>query len=101
MTTILEVTIRLKRGTSADWTIKNPVLEQGEPGLETDTGKFKIGDGFTAWLDLDYFMPITNTTTDANAVMQALIDHVNSLTPHSIYDDGPSLALLYENSKVG
>lgn len=26
--------------------------------------------------------------------------HVNSLTPHPVYDDGPSLSLLYENVKV-
>lgn len=30
----------------------------------------------------------------------SLIDHVDSPTPHPVYDDGPSLALLYENAKV-
>jgi hypothetical protein len=29
-----------------------------------------------------------------------LNEHVNSETPHPVYDDGPSLALLYENAKV-
>lgn len=31
---------------------------------------------------------------------EALLDHVNDETPHPVYDDGPSLFLLYENAKV-
>lgn len=46
--------IQVRRGTEAGWTSANPVLSVGEPGLETDTGKFKWGDGTTAWNDLDY-----------------------------------------------
>ena len=42
-------TIQFKRGTSAQWTSQNPVLADGEPALETDTGKIKIGDGTTEW----------------------------------------------------
>ena len=30
------------------------MLRQGEPGFEYDTGKLKIGDGFTPWLALPY-----------------------------------------------
>ena len=47
-------TIQFKRGTSAQWTSQNPVLADGEPALETDTGKIKIGDGTTEWGDLSY-----------------------------------------------
>lgn len=50
-------TIKLRRGTAAQWTAANPVLAAGEPGFETDTGKHKIGDGATAWSALDYFLP--------------------------------------------
>jgi hypothetical protein len=46
--------VRWKRGTAADWASANPVLRLAEPGWETDTGKFKVGDGITAWNDLDY-----------------------------------------------
>ena len=46
--------IQVRRDSEADWTSANPVLSQGEPGFETDTGKFKWGDGTTAWNDLDY-----------------------------------------------
>jgi hypothetical protein len=43
------------RGTAAAWTSNNTVLLAGELGIETDTNKFKIGDGVTAWDDLPYF----------------------------------------------
>ena len=41
--------IKLRRDTAANWTATNPILAAGEPGLETDTGKIKYGDGQTAW----------------------------------------------------
>lgn len=46
--------IQLRRGTAAQWASANPVLLAGEEGLETDTGKVKIGDGATAWNALPY-----------------------------------------------
>ncbi len=46
--------IQFRRDTSANWTSENPVLAQGELGLETDTSKYKIGDGSTAWNSLTY-----------------------------------------------
>ncbi|MFW0773544.1 hypothetical protein ACLRGI_10285, partial [Paenarthrobacter nitroguajacolicus] len=46
--------IQLRRGTAANWASVNPVLGQGEPGIETDTGKLKFGNGVTAWLALPY-----------------------------------------------
>lgn len=49
-------TIKFRRGTAAQWTAANPVLAAGEPGLETDTGKHKIGDGTTAWNGLPSFL---------------------------------------------
>lgn len=46
--------IQLRRGTAATWTSVNPVMASGELGLETDTDKFKFGDGATAWTSLAY-----------------------------------------------
>lgn len=43
-----------RRDTAATWTSKNPILLAGELGLETDTDRFKFGDGVTAWNDLGY-----------------------------------------------
>ena len=46
--------IQLRRGTAAQWTATNPVLAQGEVGVELATGKWKVGDGATAWNSLAY-----------------------------------------------
>jgi hypothetical protein len=43
-----------RRGTAAQWTVTNPVLEAGELGFESDTTNLKIGDGSTSWDDLPY-----------------------------------------------
>jgi hypothetical protein len=50
-------TIQQRRGTAAEWTAKNPVLSDGEMGVETDTDRFKIGDGIAAWSTLQYAAP--------------------------------------------
>jgi len=41
-------------GTMLDFQTENPVLESGGVGAEIDTGKYKFGDGVTAWNDLPY-----------------------------------------------
>ena len=46
--------IKLRRDIAATWISANPILSAGEPGLETDTGRIKYGDGVTSWRDLDY-----------------------------------------------
>jgi hypothetical protein len=48
--------IQVRRGSSSNWTTTNPVLSEGEIGYETDSGKFKIGNGSSAWSALDYFL---------------------------------------------
>lgn len=45
-------TFKLRRGTAAQWLAVNPVLQPGEPGVESDTGQFKIGNGIDSWTDL-------------------------------------------------
>ena len=47
--------IQVRRDNAADWNITNPTLSEGEIGYETDTGKFKIGNGSSLWSALDYF----------------------------------------------
>ena len=52
--------IQFRRDTSANWASANPVLAQGELGLVTDTGAYKVGDGATAWNALSYWaLPAT------------------------------------------
>lgn len=47
--------ILFRRDTSTNWASNNPVLAQGEPGLETDTGLLKMGNGTLPWLSLPYY----------------------------------------------
>jgi hypothetical protein len=46
--------IQIRRGTASQWTSANPTLASGEFGYESDTGKFKLGNGSTAWTSLSY-----------------------------------------------
>jgi hypothetical protein len=71
-----------RRGTAAQWTGANPILAAGEIGFETDTGKFKIGNGSSTWSALNYYV-------DANAILDGapeLLDTLNELAA-AIGDD--------------
>ena len=64
-----------RRGTASQWTGANPTLAAGEIGYETDTGKFKIGNGSSAWSALNYYV-------DANAILDGapgVLDTLNEL----------------------
>jgi Major tropism determinant N-terminal domain/Phage tail repeat like len=85
--------IVLKRGTAARWTLVNPVLRQGEPGFETDTGKLKIGDGVSAWTALSYLTggtstwgAITGTLSAQTDLQTALNGKANSTHTHAESD---------------
>ena len=49
-----EVRIKLRRDTRANWAGANPILAEGEMGIELDTNKFKFGNGISPWNDLRY-----------------------------------------------
>ena len=48
--------LRLRRDTAANWTASNPVLLNGEVGIEADTRNIKVGDGTLAWSALTYYI---------------------------------------------
>ncbi len=58
-------TIKLRRGTAAQWITANPVLAAGEPGYETDSGKSKIGNGTATWATLSYTETLPDTIINA------------------------------------
>lgn len=69
--------IQLRHDTAAAWVAANPVLADAELGVEDDTGRFKIGDGVTAWIDLAYPVGgsgMTMTDGDARYVQQSQIN---------------------------
>ena len=45
----MAIQIQFRRGTATEWSASNPILAQGEMGIETDTDKFKIGNGIDRW----------------------------------------------------
>jgi len=57
--------IQIRRGTASQWTSANPTLAAGEFGYESDTNKFKIGTGSTAWTSLSYQASGTVTSITA------------------------------------
>lgn len=74
MTTTILAFQQQRRDTAANWTSNNPTLLAGELGYETDTGKWKIGTGSTAWTSLSYTpwslipaFPITDASIASNA----------------------------------
>ena len=72
--------IKLRRDTSANFTSANPVLGVGEPAYETDTKKLKIGDGTTAYTQLEYFSAGGGGSANISATLPLkIVDGVISL----------------------
>ncbi len=72
------VKIQLRRDTSSNWSTINPVLSEGEPAFETDTGKLKFGDGSTNFNSLPYFQ------TDKNFVFDQTLASTNWNITHNL-----------------
>lgn len=83
--------IQFRRGLLADWTSANPVLADGEIGVISDTSGMKIGDGVTAFNDLDVVYlsaedPRLSDTRDPNVhgAEAHSAAHIDALTDHSL-----------------
>ena len=76
--------IRVIRGTAAQWTAADPLMGAGEFGLETDTGKLKVGTGGKRWSELSYISAggggMEQHGNDYHTPDMALADHTH-LTP--------------------
>ena len=64
-----------RRGTAAQWTAANPILAAGEIGFETDTNKFKMGNGSSTWAALQYFA----NAAELAAIIDGAPDLLNTL----------------------
>lgn len=73
-TKTLTTRIILRNDTANNWTTNNPVLLKGEIGLESDTGKYKIGDGTSNWQALSYYV---NLDQDSKTSLDTLIEMLN------------------------
>ena len=67
----LSALMKQRYDTAANWTAQNPTLLAGEIGIESDTKKWKVGTGATAWTGLAYAIggtyPIVNADIAAGA----------------------------------
>ena len=60
--------VQIRRDTSLNWGTNDPILLDGEFGYETDTGRYKIGNGIDVWSDLIYsLVGITGPTGGTGA----------------------------------
>ena len=75
-----------RRGTAAQWTAANPTLAAGEIGFETDTSKFKIGNGSSAWSALTYFANTAGLEALLNDGAPAALNTLNEIAA-AINDD--------------
>jgi hypothetical protein len=72
----MAVQIQMRNGTASAWTSANPTLSVGEIGAETDTGRFKIGTGSTAWNSLGYSLGVSSKGTYSGATQYYVNDIV-------------------------
>ena len=75
-----------RRGTAAQWTAANPTLGAGEIGFETDTNKFKIGNGSSNWAALSYFANTAGLEALLNDGAPAALNTLNEIAA-AINDD--------------
>lgn len=69
--------IQVRRDMAANWKAANPMLAQGEQGLEIDTLQFKYGDGVRKWNDLPYAGGNGNGDIDGGAAASVYGSMIN------------------------
>ena len=91
-----------RRGLAAQWTAANPVLAAGEIGFETDTNKFKMGNGTSTWSQLIYFANAAELVAAIDAVVGLAPETLNTLSEiaDSLGDNPNFLAALATNERV-
>ena len=93
------VRIQVRRGTSSEWTSANPILAAGEMGVETNTNKFKFGNGSSTWTALSY---AAADTAAIGEISQDAIDQALSMGAGltKTYDDGANTITITVDTNV-
>ena len=73
-TEVISTTFQFKRGLASAWQRVNPILAPGEPGWTLDTHILKIGDGITAWNDLDIITGVQIEEADIEKAVKDYLD---------------------------
>jgi hypothetical protein len=86
MSITLTALMKQRYDTAANWTTANPTLLAGEIGIESDTKKWKLGDGSTAWTSLGYAIggtyPLVNA--DISATAEIAVSKLADGTPRQL-----------------
>jgi hypothetical protein len=93
------VRIQVRRGLASEWTSANPVLAAGEMGVETNTNKFKFGNGSSTWTALSY---AAADTAAIGEISQDAIDQALSMGAGltKTYNDGTNTITISVDSAV-
>ena len=94
----LNIRIQLRNDTAENWTNANPILLKGEMGVETDTGKTKIGNGTAHWTALKYSGVDEDTI---KGIIDNNRDNFTEVTPNEGESDAQALARMINNPKKG
>lgn len=88
-----EASIQIRRATSSQWAADNPVLLDGELGVDTTTGLIRVGNGVDHWSSLLPQAQLTNSVTSTSTTIGAsalavktAYDHAESAIRPSIID---------------
>jgi hypothetical protein len=93
----IKTTFKVRRGRAEDWVRVNPVLDDGEPGYELDTGRLKIGREQKPWNELDYIGDSSTqfpelqeyvTKTELETLVQAYIPSSDKENQIKVLNDG-------------
>ena len=86
MSITLTALMKQRYDTAANWTTANPTLLAGEIGIESDTKKWKLGTGATAWTSLAYAIggtyPLVNA--DISATAEIAVSKLADGTPRQL-----------------
>jgi hypothetical protein len=93
------VRIQVRRGLASEWTTANPVLAAGEMGVETNTNKFKFGNGSSTWTALSY---AAADTAAIGEISQDAIDQALSMGAGltKTYNDGANTITITVDTDV-
>ena len=91
----MAVRIQLRRDTAANWVSSNPTLRAGEIGIETDTLKFKVGNGSSPWNSITAYANVVpadlNTTLNGYLEVGDLSNTVAEIVDGAVYVPGTDI----------
>lgn len=94
----LKTRIKLLSFSAEEWNDKNPILLQGEIGIENDTNRFKFGDGSNNWKSLGY---AGFDLSEIQALIDENEDNTYTVTASDEQDDLEALNTVTKTPKKG